>query len=342
MVSRMEGALEGLRHDYEFISTLKEDDDRATLLYARRSDQSRVIVKIAGAEQEIQLLLNEERLLRRVNQYACEQASLFPRVLYSENAEECRILVLSYIPGQSMQDYVESELSSPGIDRTMAVQCVRAVLEQLAFLHSLDPPIIHRDIKPQNVVLDNSGQFHLIDLGISRTGRGGRQPDTLVMGTSLFAPPEQFGYRGTDERSDIYSAGVLLRYCLTQEWDERADGEIDGDLRAVIHKATQFDPDRRYQTAKEMLGDLKVEPSAGQSRGRRAHWRKRFLAFLFLLFAVLLALFLWSLATRVDRSEQTYTFHEPLIEQAVRLQLNRAEGDLTLGDLTQVEALHIF
>ncbi|MBR2571349.1 MAG: protein kinase [Clostridia bacterium] len=331
---RPDGALSALEADYRFITLLKEGNHRLTALHERKCDGVRAVIKAAWSDPEIALLENEEKLLARIHKSTSPQAEFFPSVIGSRDSDGCRILILSYIEGCSMRDYVESEFGGSGIERTAAIRCVCAVLDQLEFLHGMNPPILHRDIKPENVILDSEGRFHLIDLGISRTGSGGRKPDTLVMGTAQFAPPEQFGYRGTDIRSDLYSAGVLLRYCLTQEWEESADAGIDRDLRTIVEKATRFDPDRRYRTAKEMRRALEKARRASCGRGRRAAFAA--------IPAAVLALCIALYAALSPRTDAAYSFREPLIEQAVRSELGIPQGSLTRARLEQISALHVF
>ncbi len=330
-------ALRGLR----VLSCLKSGGQCGTYLCERAQEQ--VIVKTAEAEEDARQLKNEYDLLHLISASDHPGADLFPRaVFYDSNPPY--MLIRSCIPGHSVEALTEARQDRPGLSREKAISCCLNVLEQLQFLHSLRPPIIHRDIKPQNVIVDPQGRSHLIDLGISRLFRAegegtARRPDggnidTTVIGTRLTAPPEQFGYRQTDERSDLYSVGVLLRYCLTGDYEESADQEIDPDLRAVIQKATAFDPDARYQTAGQMK---KALIHAGKKR--RSLWRRIVPAAAAL--AALAACVLFFLL-RPGIRQKSFSFREPLIEQAVRLQLNKPEGSLSQKDLAEVEALHIF
>ena len=275
-----------LEEEYYFIRCEKCAQRSSAFFAVQKATGQQVLVKLARSPEDGRTFQNEYDLLKRLERLRAPAAALFPRAVACRELPEGFALIREYIPGQTLEAYVESEPARPGIDRDTAVRCLVSVLEQLALLHNLNPPLIHRDIKPQNVIIDRWGMCHLIDLGIARAWQEDAAGDTSVMGTGITAPPEQFGYRQTDPRSDIYSTGVLLRYCLTERYDEAADAEIDSDLRSVVRKATQFDPEKRYRLAEDMLRALK----AGKAPRRR---RAAVLAPLALVAALALACLLW-------------------------------------------------
>ena len=255
---------------YRCASCLKGDGHSGTYLCEEKQSGRKVIVKITDDEETARQIENEYRLLRLIEESGHPQAARFPKALRLERSGDALLYIRSYIPGRSIEALTEAQPGRPGLPRQEALSYTASVLSSLSFLHGMRPPIIHRDIKPQNVVADGSGNCCLIDLGISRTPRKGGETDTQVFGTRLTAPPEQFGYRQTDARSDIYSAGVLLRYCLTGEYREEADEGLDEDIRTVIRRATQFDPDLRYQRAEDMLDALKqLQKEKPSVRGKR-------------------------------------------------------------------------
>ena len=333
-MSEHESALRGLNE----ISCLKSSG--GVSIYLCQRENERCIVKVTESPEEAELLRNEYEMLSLIAASSHPLAKQFPQPLEFRD-QPPYTLIRSYIPGHSLETLVEAQPDQPGLPRETAVACTREVLKQLAFLHSLRPPVIHRDIKPQNVIVDAEGGAHLIDLGISRVyrrekdtmarRRGNDVIDTRVIGTRLTAPPEQFGYRQTDERSDIYSAGVLLRYCLTGEYAQDADGTVDPDLRAVIRKATAFDPDNRYQRTEQMTAAL--DRKNGKRKRGPARWAIALIPLL-----LLAALAAWFL---LPKAPSPVHFREPLIEQAARAQLHRPEGDLFKEDLAQVKSIHI-
>ena len=250
---------------------------------------------------------------------------------------------MGWIEGKTVEQLVRDRPMS----RSAALSCLISVAEKLVFLHGLTPPVIHRDIKPQNVVIDPCGQCHLIDLGISRRYQQDAAEDTVVSGTRAVAPPEQFGYRQTDERSDVYACGVLLRYALTGAYEEKADEGLDEDLRKIIGKASAFDPDRRYQSAEELLRDLlSARFGLNCCRPMPKKKKRRLIAAclcLALLGAAVPLAFHFDAPGLIARAlSPAYQFREPLIEQAVREALGKPEGELSKEDLGQVTSLHIY
>jgi serine/threonine protein kinase len=122
-----------------------------------------------------------------------------------------------------VMDFIEGETLAELLARTngqgLPVEKVLLIAEQLCavldYLHTRRPPVIFRDLKPQNVMISSrDDHIYLIDFGIARLFKTGQLKDTLMFGTPGYAPPEQYGGQ-TTERSDIYSLGVVLHQLLT-------------------------------------------------------------------------------------------------------------------------------
>ena len=243
---------------YDLLSCIHQNNTSSSTLAQSKESRQRVVIKHSQDPVGIRLLQNEYDILQYIwsshqNSSAAEMFS-FPYDLIIEGNHVW--FIRSYIHGMSLEDVCETAFDQPGIPPEKALDIMLHVCEKVCFLHSLNPPVIHRDIKPQNILVDSLGDCHLIDFGISRLHQEGKsKKDTQVLGTRAIAPPEQFGYRQTDERSDIYCLGVVLYYCLTGDYDLTGlKNEVaDPGLVPIIEKATQFDPDRRYQSAKELL-----------------------------------------------------------------------------------------
>jgi len=106
--------------------------------------------------------------------------------------------------------------------------------------------IIHRDIKPDNIMLAESGQLFLIDFGAARSFEyNSKASDTLLLGTKEFAAPEQYGVCPTDARTDIYTLGKVIRNLLPEDYQ--------GCLKPVLDLCLEFDPARRLVSAEQLL-----------------------------------------------------------------------------------------
>lgn len=138
--------------------------------------------------------------------------------------------------------------------------------EALSYAHSKG--IIHRDIKPANIMLNEQGVVKVADFGVAGLVAEERvEGKRRVMGTRGYMPPEQeVSVERTDERSDIFSLGAVMYRVLTNRIPEqlpprapsKVDPEVDRRLDHIVLKCLETNPDRRYQTAKELLDALKA------------------------------------------------------------------------------------
>ena len=172
-----------------------------------------------------------------------------PRVVDCYATDSDIVAVMEFVQGETLQDAMRRY----GPSLSFAAAVFPAVCEAVSELHeSFGTPIIHRDVKPTNIML-SQGDVKLIDLGIARAYKEGAQEDTVRFGTKSYAPPEQFGFGQTSIRSDVYALGMLLAFCLMGEDPLPAlreggfcDARIPEEMRKVIARATSFDPADRY------------------------------------------------------------------------------------------------
>ncbi|WP_283682109.1 serine/threonine protein kinase [Parablautia sp. Marseille-Q6255] len=248
-----------LSRTYTIRSCLKYTKQSATYLLSTRASAQEYLLKTAVPSVYSDMLANEKKILEHIHRssdsvFACA----FPLPVYLAVHRGITYYIRTYIPGQTLEDLCEINYTRPGIDPDLALEYVISLTRLLQFMHSMEPPLIHRDIKPQNVVIDPDGGCHFIDLGISQLYRTELSDDITIMGTKLTAPPEQFRCHHTDIRSDLYSLGILFYYCLTGEYkvtDAILD-ELGPHLAHIIQKVTRPCPKERYQSAAELLAAL--------------------------------------------------------------------------------------
>ncbi len=136
-----------------------------------------------------------------------------PRIYDYFTEEERSYLVMDFIEGETLEDYLEHKGGGP-IALELALDWGMQLCDVLNHLHTHQPPIIFRDLKPSNVMIGD-GHIYLIDFGIARIFKPGQSHDTVAFGSPGFAAPEQYGKAQSTPRSDIYSLGALLHCLLT-------------------------------------------------------------------------------------------------------------------------------
>lgn len=168
--------------------------------------------------------------------------SLWPEVIYCAEDEASTIVVEEFINGESFEDLLANKRYLP---EARAKELLLQLCDGLIRLHKVG--IIHRDIKPSNIILQAVGGHdfvRLIDYDAARTVKEDQREDTRLLGTKGYAPPEQYGYGQTDQRSDIYSLGITFKEMLGENYN--------GWLRPILQKCTEVDARSRYQTVTDL------------------------------------------------------------------------------------------
>jgi hypothetical protein len=154
-----------------------------------------------------------------------------------------------------VSEIVRGEPLSALLDRRALTRTsARRIADHLlsALQHAHDHGVIHRDVKPSNILVDEQGDAHLIDFGIARVEQQMRLTRTTdSLGTTAYAAPEQLQHGRADARADVYAAGRVLTDML-----EAIEEPPDSPVRAVARLATESDPSRRWTAAKDMRQTL--------------------------------------------------------------------------------------
>jgi len=267
---------------YSIEACLVSSDLKEIYLLALRESKEKVVLRRLPLDQsavnhaEYSLLCNLDH-------------SKIPKAIEFFEEGNFSYFIRSYMPGASLHQWIA--VHGVASERE-AVNITVQLCDILAYLHAQHPAVIHRDIKPQNVILDPSGTVYLIDFDISRKFDPAAVKDTIFMGTSATAPPEQYGYGQTDARSDLYSLGILLVFLCTGRYERTALPDMPPGLRKIAETCTQFAPRDRYASALQIKRALLA---------RKRVWPKRIVAGAAVLCAIFGAFWIGR-ATAGDRS----------------------------------------
>ncbi len=188
-------------------------------------------------------------------------------------AEGSYYIAMEYLEGESLKEVITKE--GP-LAPARAIEFSEQILQALQFAHEHN--VIHRDIKPHNIVINGRGQVKVTDFGIARAGTSPAMTETgSIIGTAQYLSPEQAKGKAVEQSSDLYSLGVVLYEMLTGRVPFEGENpvaialkhlsdepvppqalvpEIPNNLNAVVMRALAKDPRDRYPTAEEFLADL--------------------------------------------------------------------------------------
>ncbi|MCD1260374.1 serine/threonine protein kinase [Paenibacillus athensensis] len=168
-------------------------------------------------------------------------------------------LIMEYIKGRTLAElFVSAGRQVPDED---VVHYARQICDLFEYLHAFEPdPIIYRDLKPSNIMIDEQRNVKLIDFGIARTFTFGQEADTVQIGTVGFAAPEQYENKQTDHRTDLYTLGAVMYFLLSggSYWYtsrvpvSHIRQDLPDELVYVIHKLLADDPEDRFQRAADV------------------------------------------------------------------------------------------
>lgn len=201
-------------------------------------------------------LLAEPEILKKLSH------PRLPRIVDIIKKENCLYIVEDYFEGINLKDLINNRECC---SEKNVLRWAKQICEILIYLHNLKPnPIIYRDMKPGNIIIDSNNNAKLVDFGIAREFREDRHSDTTFIGTVGYAAPEQFLPGGlSDERTDIYGLGVTLYHVLTGLHPSKGiypvrevNPSISSSFEKIISRCVNPRPEHRFQTAKEMMADL--------------------------------------------------------------------------------------
>jgi serine/threonine protein kinase len=227
---------EKLNEQYRLVRVLKKSDKSDIQLLRHRTLDREIVKRVyAGCGDAYRVL----------------QGIAHPNIplVYEVASDGTSVTVLEeYISGITVSGELQEKIYSEDGTRKIA----GSLCDALSALHTLG--IIHRDVKPENVMIDSDGVVKLIDYDTAKLYKAYQSNDTNVIGTTGFAAPEQFGITQSDERTDIFSLGILMNVMLTGEHPSKK--LYKGKLSKIIEKCTQIDPNKRYLNAVSLKREL--------------------------------------------------------------------------------------
>ena len=219
---------------------------------------------------------NDDQFVERFRREAKNAAALsHPNIvsIYDRGeAEGTYYIAMEFLDGRSLKELIVTRGPAPV---PVAVEYTRQILSALRFAHRHG--IVHRDIKPHNVLVDGEGRVKVTDFGIARAGASQMTEAGSIVGTAQYLSPEQARGTNVDQRSDLYSLGVVLYELLTGAAPFGGDTPVEiamkhlsqtpeppsakrpnlpHDLDLLVMRALAKDPEERYQSAEEMDADL--------------------------------------------------------------------------------------
>src|ERR671924_1345368 len=231
----------------------------------------RVAIKILNDRHAL-----DQQFVERFRREAKNAASLsHPNIvsIYDRGeAEGTYYIAMEYLDGRSLKELIVARGPAPV---NVAIDYARQILAAIRFAHRHG--IVHRDIKPHNVLVDGEGRLKVTDFGIARAGASQMTEAGSIIGTAQYLSPEQARGAPVDQTSDLYSTGVVLYELLTGGVPFTGDSaveiamkhlsavptppselrpEVPHDLDLVVLRALAKNPDERYQTADEFDRDL--------------------------------------------------------------------------------------
>lgn len=206
--------------------------------------------QVAPADRQwtIDAFRHEAQILARLNHPG------IARVMDYFSQGDYSYLVMEHVAGETLAAALTR--APRGFDERQALAWAGALAGVLDYLHRQNPPIIFRDLKPGNVMVQPDGALKLIDFGIARLFKPGQTHDTVVLGTPGYAAPEQYGHGQCDARSDVYALGVVAHQLLTGYDPAQSPmrlpplrqlrPDVSPQTEAAVAQALQLNPDLRF------------------------------------------------------------------------------------------------
>ena len=274
-----------------------------------------------------------------------------PSIIDVIDTDDSFIIIMDYIQGNSLNKTLREYGAQP---QEYVIEWAKQLCDVLGYLHSRQPAIIYRDMKPANIMLKPDGKIALIDFGTAREFKEKNLADTTCLGTVGYAAPEQFGGMGqTDARTDIYCLGATLYHLVTgcnpseppyeMQPIRRINPSLSSGLERIILKCTQRNPDDRYQSAAELMYALEhYEEIDDKYRKKQKNKMTAFVVSSFLTIAFLVG----GLVTNYIAAQKATDTYQVLLAEALKTsdyedKIKRYEECINIPDQAGVKEAYL-
>lgn len=227
-----ESFLEAVITEYDTLRVLKQSPRGTVSVVRHKKNGTRYVFRRYSGSGEV---------YRRLLPVLCPH---LPQIMEAAEQDGQTAVLEEYVQGDTLAELLMGARLTEREARKVTMQLCQA----LHVLHSMGA--VHRDVKPENVILRGSDTV-LIDFDAARIYKVASESDTQVLGTTGFAAPEQYGIFQSDERTDIFSLGVLLNIMLTGKHPSREMAV--GKMGRIVRKCTMTAPEQRYQSARALM-----------------------------------------------------------------------------------------
>lgn len=198
-----------------------------------------------------------------------------PHILEAIEHDDTLTIIEDYIPGDTLQYILDNRGPFPeDAVLSIALQLCWIVQE----LHSANPAIVHRDIKPGNIILTEDNIVKLLDMNAAKQFSPDHQNDTRIMGTVGFAAPEQYGFSQSSVQTDIYAIGVVINMLLTGQLPTRAMTNCA--LQPIVSRCCEISPKDRYASITDLITELeklsqkRMQSITPQNQPYETNWKR--------------------------------------------------------------------
>lgn len=314
--ARLKNIPKEILEKYQFLECISDTNNSTTYTVIHKELKNKYIIKICDNIHQS----GEYKLLSKL------QHESIPMIVDVLITKQFTVIIEEYFEGRSLRKVLDED---EFLSKEQFVSIFLSICNVLNYLHSRQPSIIHKDIKPDNIIVTNDYKIKLLDFGAARILKDMKSRDTMLLGTEGYAAPEQYGFSQTDCRTDIFGLGKLMEEIIATFHND--------DLKKysnIVKKCCELDPSNRYKDVQSIIDDIRAKQTSLLKD-------KRVLITICLGITILItAVFIVN--GYFNKTEGIYQFHSPAIAEAVAIQLEKEVDKITYDDLKSISELSIW